>query len=58
MSDADPGQTPGPEQEWTPAEAGAAIAEVLGMLENEPGPWRVTDEALEVGLRRLEGLDG
>jgi hypothetical protein len=31
------------EQEWTPAEAGAAVAKVLDQLDQEPGPWHAAD---------------
>lgn len=44
------------EEEWTPAEAGSAVAAALDQLEQEPGPWRLSDSALD-RLRRLEDLD-
>jgi hypothetical protein len=31
------------EQEWTPAEAGSAVAEALDLLGQEPGPWHAPD---------------
>lgn len=44
------------EQEWSRAEAGAAVAEALDQLGQEAGPWHLSDSALD-RLRRLEDLD-
>lgn len=45
------------EEEWSAAEAGAAVADALDQLDQEPGPWHISGNFFD-RIRRLEDSDG